>query len=422
MKILVLAQNYPYPGHPLAAPFNERSVKALQDLCDGVEVLVPRPYAPPVLSALVPRWHVYAQIPAYERRQGIPVYRPAHPQLPRLGGAFWGDQAAFWWCRRTALQMHHRMHFDALLAFDLLGVGGLAWRLGRTLGLPAGGWVTGNVPASPSHEKAVARALHNLDVVFYQSRDLFGQAARLLGVDQRALPAERHLVLPRGIPVPPLLPIADIRQQIRRAWGISEQQVLVLSIGRIYRSKGVFDLIDAIALAVAKYPHITCVLVGAMPAFDETNTVSKTLEAMPDLRRHITLLPACPPEKVWEYLCAADLFAFTSHQEGMPNSLLEALAMGVPAVAFAIPPVVEIADGGEGVLLVPPQDVTGLAEALVRLAAAPDERAQRGAIGKNQVLERFIVHKNMAIALARLGDLVHMKNTQQYVSVTFSRS
>jgi len=96
--------------------------------------------------------------------------------------------------------------------------------------------------------------------------------------------------------------------------------------------------------------------------------------------------------------------------------------MGVPAVAFAIPPVVEIADGGEGVLLVPPQDVTGLAEALVRLAAAPDERAQRGAIGKNQVLERFIVHKNMAIALARLGDLVHMKNTQQYVSVTFSRS
>jgi len=48
MKVLVLAQNYPYPGHPLAAPFNERSVKVLQDLCDGVEVLVPRPYAPAI--------------------------------------------------------------------------------------------------------------------------------------------------------------------------------------------------------------------------------------------------------------------------------------------------------------------------------------------------------------------------------------
>jgi glycosyltransferase involved in cell wall biosynthesis len=86
--------------------------------------------------------------------------------------------------------------------------------------------------------------------------------------------------------------------------------------------------------------------------------------------------------------------------------------MGVPAVAFAIPPVVEIAAGAEGVLLVPPQDVTGLAEALVRLAAAPDERAQRGAIGKNQVLERFMMHKNTAIALDRLTDLVHRKNAR----------
>jgi glycosyltransferase involved in cell wall biosynthesis len=312
------------------------------------------------------------------------------------------------------MQMHHRMQFDALLAFDIIGVGGLAWRLGRTLGLPTGGWATGNVPASPSYAKAVSRVLQNLDVIFYQSRDLLNQAARLLGVDQSVLPADRHLVLSRGIPVPPPLPTTDIRQQIRRAWGISEQQVLVLSIGRIYRSKGVFELIDAIALAVAKNPSITCMLVGSTPAFDETNTVYKILAERPELRRHITLLPACPPEKVWEYLCTADLFAFTSHEEGMPNSLLEALAMGVPAVAFAIPPVVEITAGTAGVLLVPPQDVTSLAEALVRMAAAPDERMRRGAIGKNQVLERFMSHKNIAIALERLTDLVHMKNARQY--------
>jgi teichuronic acid biosynthesis glycosyltransferase TuaC len=419
VKVLVLAQNYPYLGHPLAAPFNERSVNALRDLCDGLEVLVPRPYAPPVLSALMPRWQVYAQIPAYEMRQGIPVYRPAYPQLPRLGGAFWVDQAAFWWCRWTAMQMHRRMRFDVLLAFDLIGVGGLAWRLGRTLGLPAAGWATGNVPASLSYEKAIARALQNLDIVFYQSQELLDKAARLPGVAQSALPVERHLVLPRGIPTPPLLSTAKLRQQIRRAWGIPERQVLVLSIGRIYRSKGIFELIDATALAVAKNPHISCVLVGAMPALDETDKVYKTLEEMPELRRHITLIPACPPEKVWEYLCAADLFAFTSHEEGMPNSLLEALAMGVSAVAFAIPPVVEIAASAEGVLLVPPQDVTGLAEALVRLAAAPDERARRGAIGKNQVLERFMMHKNIAIALDRLTDLVHMKNARHYSAQLF---
>jgi len=88
--------------------------------------------------------------------------------------------------------------------------------------------------------------------------------------------------------------------------------------------------------------------------------------------------------------------------------------MGVPAVAFAIPPVVEIAAGTEGVLLVPPRETASLAEALVRLAAAPEERVRRGTIGKNQVLERFMVHKNTAIALERLTQMVYMKNARYY--------
>jgi glycosyltransferase involved in cell wall biosynthesis len=272
--------------------------------------------------------------------------------------------------------------------------------------------MTGNTPASSSYEKMVRRALKNLDTVFYQSHDLLNKAALLLGIVPSEISPDQHLVLSRGIPAPPSLPKKAIRHRIRKEWGVAEDDILVLSIGRIYREKGVFELVHAVALAVTKNPKITCVFVGSSPAFDETYVVQKMLNEMPNLCRHITLLPACPSEQVWEYLCAADLFAFTSHAEGMPNSLLEALAMGVPAVAFAIPPVVEIAAGTEGVWLVSPQDITGLAEALVRLAAAPDERSRRGAIGKNQVLERFMVHTNTAIALDRLTEVVRRRETR----------
>ena len=414
MKLLVLAQNYPYAAHPLAAVFNERCVTTLRELCDGVEVLVPRPYAPPLLSSLMPRWQAQACIPSYELRYDIPVYRPAYLQIPRLGRAFCVDQVAFLGCRQTAKKIHRRMRFDAILGLDIDGVGGLAWRLGRTFGVPASGWVFGNTPASSPYAKMARRTLKNLDLVFYQSHDLMNKAALLLGIAPSEMSPKQHLVLSHGIPAPPSLAKEAVRYRIRKEWGITEDHILVLSIGRIYREKGVFELLHAVAHAATKNPKMTCVLVGSSPAFDETRSVQKMLDKMPNLRRHITLLPACPPEQVWEYLCAADLFAFTSHAEGMPNSLLEALAMGVPAVAFAIPPVVEIAAGTEGVLLVPPQDVTGLAEALVRLAAVPDERARRGAIGKNQVLERFMVHKNMAIALDRLTEVVRMRHTRQY--------
>jgi glycosyltransferase involved in cell wall biosynthesis len=302
------------------------------------------------------------------------------------------------------------MRFDAILAFDIAGVGGLAWRLGHALGIPASSWVTGNIPATSSYGKIVRRALKNLDVVFYQSHDLLHKAACLLSILPNEMLPDQHLVLPRGIPLPPALSKRATRHRLRREWGIAEDHVLILSIGRIVRDKGIFELLHAVALAVAKNPKITCMLVGSSPAFDETRAVQKVLDAMPGLRHHVKLLPACSPETVWEYLCATDIFAFTSHHEGMPNSLLEAMAMGVPAVAFAIPPVVELEAGSGGLLLVPPFDMVAFAEALVHLASGPDDRSRMGKIGAKQVMERFMVHKNMAIALDWLRKVTYRKH------------
>jgi glycosyltransferase involved in cell wall biosynthesis len=305
------------------------------------------------------------------------------------------------------------MQFDAILAFDVVGVGGLAWRLGRILKIPASGWVTGNTPASSSYKKMVKRALNNLDLVFYQSHDLLDKAGRLLGMATNEIPPDKHIVLPRGIPAPPSLPKEALRQHIRKAWGIPGDHVLVLSLGRIHREKGIWDLLRALGLAAAKNPKITCVIVGSSPAFDETHAVQKSLEEMPTLRHHIKLLPACSPDQVWEYLCAADIFAFTSHHEGMPNSLLEAMAMEVPAIAFAIPPVVELEGDTGGIMLVPPFDATLFGEALVRLAAVPNERSRMAVIGRNRIMERFMVRKNLTIALEQLVRMVCKKRMER---------
>ena len=56
MKILVLAPSYPHAAHSFAGVFHERFAIALKEFCEIVEVLVPRPYAPQLLSSLVERW------------------------------------------------------------------------------------------------------------------------------------------------------------------------------------------------------------------------------------------------------------------------------------------------------------------------------------------------------------------------------
>ena len=120
---------------------------------------------------------------AFEVRDGVAIHRPAYFQIPRLGSAYWIDRGAFFWCRRKARELHRRFNFDAIISFDLLGSGGLAWRLGYDLGIPASGWATGgDVRQTPgSHlERVVSQAIERLDMVFYQSRELLQVAARLL--------------------------------------------------------------------------------------------------------------------------------------------------------------------------------------------------------------------------------------------------
>jgi glycosyltransferase involved in cell wall biosynthesis len=178
--------------------------------------------------------------------------------------------------------------------------------------------------------------------------------------------------------------------------------VLILSIGRISWEKGVYDLLEIVSRVAQRNPRIACLIVGSLPAFDETAAVQKKLDETPNLGR-VTLLPACKPEQVWEFLCAADIFAFTSHHEGMPNSLLEAMAMGVPAIAFGIPPVLELEAGMGALFSVPPFHPGPFAEAILRLAASRAERDRIGKMGRTRVMDRYMVRKNMAAALDHLS-------------------
>jgi glycosyltransferase involved in cell wall biosynthesis len=390
--------------HPLGGSFNERSVAALKRLCEHVEVLVPRPYVPSVLAGVHSRWKVYAKIPSFELRNAIAVHRPSYLQIPCFGGSFSIDGGAFLWCRKLAARLHCRTRFDAVLSFGLVRAGGIAWKISRDLGIPAGGWATGSdvrAAASSPVGRSVTRAIKKLDVVFYQSRELMAVASKLVGMSLEHNPSYQHMVLSRGVPSPPPLLRSEVRKRVRQELGIADDRVLVMSIGRIHRTKGILELIEAVSIAGDGNPKLCCVIVGSDPPFDETPLVLKRLAST--CSQNIRLLPACPSERVWEYLCAADVFAFTSHREGMPNSLLEAMAMGVPAIAFAIPPVLEIEAGTGAICLVPPFEIYGFAQGLLRLAPSPAERRRIGEAGKNQVTTRFMAETNMALALERLA-------------------
>jgi len=408
MKLLVIVPYYPHSSHQYSGSFNERTVQILKNLCEYVEVLVPRPYTPQCLSRFSPRWRAYANIPSFEVRNGVSIYRPPYLTIPKVGAAIARGLSSYWGSRNVARKRHKEIGFDAIVSFDLFGAGSLAWRIGKDLGISTCGWGTGEdlaQPAGSMRERVVKNTLKNLDVVFYQSRELRTVAARLMDARPEKLDPQKHILLARGIGEPPILERERIRKQLRITWGIKDGYTVVMSIGRAVREKGIFEFLKILERTQTSNNRLHFVWVGGQEGFDHGEEIRRYINQNVQLAERVSLLPACDPDTVWEYLCAADIFLFLSHQkyEGMPNSLLEAMAMSVPPVAFDIPPIREIESGTGALVCVEPFNTQEISKVLLRLVESETERQKIGAIAHDQVMNRFLTKNNMVRVLNLLS-------------------
>lgn len=157
----------------------------------------------------------------------------------------------------------------------------------------------------------------------------------------------------------------------------------VLAMGRLSREKGFDLLVRAFAQVTARHADWDLLIVGEGPE----RAALERLIAESGCRGRIALGGwTDAPHAALQH---ADLFVLPSRYEGFPNALLEALAGGLPAISFACDsgPREILRHEVDG-LLVPPEDVAGLAAALDRLMADPDAR-QRFSRHAREALTRF---------------------------------
>lgn len=166
----------------------------------------------------------------------------------------------------------------------------------------------------------------------------------------------------------------------------------IVAMGRLVRLKGFDLLIEAFGRCAAKHPDWSLVILGEGPERANLQAIAADL----GIADRVSL--AGQRREPATVLKGADLFVSSSRTEGFPNALLEAMACQLPVVSTDCSsggPRDIVRDGVDGIL-VPPDDVAALADAMDRLMANSDERHRLGA-GALNVIERFSMERIMTM-------------------------
>jgi glycosyltransferase involved in cell wall biosynthesis len=204
---------------------------------------------------------------------------------------------------------------------------------------------------------------------------------------------ERVVTVRNGVEIPP--PVAPETRARRRAeFGLADDRPVLVCVGRLTRAKGHQHLLRALGRIAGDFPSLVCLIVGDGDERAPLEALAAEIALGPRLR----LLGY--RSDVAEILSIGTAFVLPSDWEGLPISLLEAMAAGLPCVATRVAGTAEVLDGRNG-LLVPPQDPAALAEALRKLLADPVAAAEMARRGQSDVR----AHYGMARVCARYLEL-----------------
>ncbi len=166
-----------------------------------------------------------------------------------------------------------------------------------------------------------------------------------------------------------------------------EQQTL-LFLGRLGKRKGAYDLVEAVSRLTAEFPDMKLLMGGD----GEVEQVREHVQRL-GLEKRVELLGWVTGVDKEALLRRASVYLLPSYNEGLPMSVLEAMAAGLPIVSTPVGGIPEaVADGVEG-YLVQPGDVDGIAAALARLLGDTDLRRRMGEAARAKVVSTFSAEK-----------------------------
>jgi glycosyltransferase involved in cell wall biosynthesis len=207
--------------------------------------------------------------------------------------------------------------------------------------------------------------------------------------------------------------VSGERTAARRELGIDDGAFVIGHVANFRRNKNHIFLLKAFLKAFERRENVKLVLLGQGFPADSENSEPAIRAFVQDngLESTVHLLGYRPD--VPRVMSALDLFCLVSHKEGLPLSVLEAMASGLPVVVTDIDGLKEVVEAEVNGLRVAPDDVEGLTGALRRLCADSALRRRLGDAGRKSARERYSFARCLTQTESLLASVVRNGSTHQ---------
>jgi glycosyltransferase involved in cell wall biosynthesis len=296
------------------------------------------------------------------------------------------DVAAYWEIKRVLQQFRPDVVHTHSAKAGIIGRA-VAWNLGIRV-------VVHSVHGAPfypfqnyvvrefykSCERWAARRCHTLISVADAMTDMM--------VSGRIAPKEQFVTVYSGMEVQPFIESEQHRISVRKQFGFSENHIVIGKIARLFRLKGHEFIIAAARSIIERIPEARFFFVGNGILTEYYRRVIHRL----GLDGYFIFAGLVQPEAIPAMISAMDIVVHTSLREGLARVLPQALLAGKPVVSYDIDGAREVVLNGKTGFLIPPQSVSELSEAVIRLAENPRLCNEMGKTGRQLFSQQFDHH------------------------------
>lgn len=200
---------------------------------------------------------------------------------------------------------------------------------------------------------------------------------------QEGIWESRITVIPNA--VKPLDITSVNRDVVRKDLGLNEDDIFLLSIGRLTYQKGHEFLVQAMSKVTSRFPNAKAGICGDGPLRSQLE--AQIIEA--GLSNHVKMLGTW--EDVSPLLASAEIFILPSRWEGLSRALMEAMAAGLPVIATQVDGIKDLITDSVNGLLIPSEDAEALGNSILQLIDNIEMRKRIGVAGQAHVLRTHSV-------------------------------